>query len=178
MTNSIDVLNYIKSQLPDVAKTKALKLLYYAQAWSLVWDGRKLFPEDFRAWQYGPVEPNAFFHFDGTSANADAVPKRAKEVTDAVLRHYGSLSAKELTAMTHSERPWAEAYEGPDGGHAKGRIISESAITREYTEQSLRGKGPRKPGAYAVDARASDVDRLLNQARVDWRETLDILANR
>ena len=178
MTNSIDVLNYIKSQLPDVAKTKALKLLYYAQAWSLVWDGRKLFPEDFRAWQYGPVEPNAFFHSDGTSANADAVPKRAKEVTDAVLRHYGSLSAKELTAMTHSERPWAEAYEGPDGGHAKGRIISESAITREYTEQSLRGEGPRKPGGYAVDARAADVDRLLNQARADWRETLDILANR
>ena len=178
MTNSIDVLKYIKSQLPDVAKTKALKLLYYSQAWSLVWDGCRLFPEDFRAWQYGPVEPNAFFHFDGTPANADSVPNRAKRVIDAVLQHYGSLSAKELTAMTHSEKPWSDAYEGPDGGHAKGNPISESAITREYTEQSLRGVGPRKPGAYAVDARAMDVDRLLNQARADWRETLDILANR
>lgn len=178
MTDSIDVLKYIKSQLPSVTKTKALKLLYYAQAWSLVWDGRRLFPEDVRAWQYGPVEPNAFVHFDGTSANADAVPKRTKEVTDAVLQYYGSRSAKELTAMTHSERPWSDAYEGPDGGHAKGNLISESAMTREYTEQSLRGGGPRKPGACAVDARAADVDRLLNRARANWRETLDILANR
>lgn len=80
--------------------------------------------------------------------------------------------------MSNSESRRPEAYEGPDGGHAKGRIISESAITREYTEQSLRGEGPRKPGTHAVDARAADVDRLLNQARADWRETLDILANR
>lgn len=80
--------------------------------------------------------------------------------------------------MSNSERLWSEAYEGPDGGQARGETASESAITRGCTEQSLRGEGPRKPGAYAVDARAADVDRLLKQARADWRETLDILANR
>lgn len=80
--------------------------------------------------------------------------------------------------MSNSESRRSEALDGPEGGHAKGETASESAITRGYTEQSLRAEGPRKPGAYAVDARAADVDRLLNQARADWRETLDILANR
>lgn len=79
--------------------------------------------------------------------------------------------------MSNSESRWAEALDSPESDHARGETASESAITREYTEQSIRGEGSREPGAYAVDARAADVDRLLNQARADWRETLDILAN-
>lgn len=79
--------------------------------------------------------------------------------------------------MSNSEGRRPEALDGPEGGRAKGETASESAVTRECTGQSLRGGGPRKPGVCAVDARAADVDRLLNQARADWRETLDILAN-
>ncbi len=34
---------------------KLQKLVYYSQAWSLVWDDEELFPEEFRAWANEPV---------------------------------------------------------------------------------------------------------------------------
>ena len=34
---------------------KLQKLVYYAQAWSLVWDEEPLFPDPIEAWANGPV---------------------------------------------------------------------------------------------------------------------------
>ena len=44
MANVIDVVAYIVG-----------RLVYYAQAWSLMWDERFLFPEPIEAWANGPV---------------------------------------------------------------------------------------------------------------------------
>ncbi|MCH7691617.1 MAG: DUF4065 domain-containing protein, partial [candidate division Zixibacteria bacterium] len=50
-----DVAKYILSKLGGVSAMKLHKLLYYAQAWSLVWDERPLFQERIEAWVSGPV---------------------------------------------------------------------------------------------------------------------------
>ncbi len=44
----------------SITHLKLQKLLYYAQAWSLVLKGKSLFEEDFEAWAHGPVLPSIF----------------------------------------------------------------------------------------------------------------------
>ena len=61
-----DVARYILERLaPDrfgdrVTAWKLQKLVYYAQAWSLVWDEVPLFPERIEAWANGPVCPTLY----------------------------------------------------------------------------------------------------------------------
>jgi uncharacterized phage-associated protein len=50
-------------QTGEIDVFKLHKLLYYAQAWHLVWEGEPLFPEQIEAWAGGPVIPELYkFH--------------------------------------------------------------------------------------------------------------------
>lgn len=178
MTRSIDVLGYIKATVPGVEKTKALKLLYYSQGWSLAWNGAKIFPEKLEAWQYGPVERDSYYRFEQVEASGAGLDESTKRIVDAVIEHYSRFSSSALSAMTHDESPWREAYYAPDGGHLRGKKISETAMKREYTSQSIRGEGPRRPVGDMTSASAAAVEELLTKASIDWRETLDLLAAR
>jgi uncharacterized phage-associated protein len=44
----------------DITNLKLQKLLYYCQAWSLVFTGQALFAERIEAWVHGPVVPSIF----------------------------------------------------------------------------------------------------------------------
>ena len=50
-----DVAAYILKKCGNMSHMKLQKLMYYAQAWSLVWDEEPLFPERIEAWVNGPV---------------------------------------------------------------------------------------------------------------------------
>src|ERR1700689_4301222 len=50
----LDVASYILEKQPLTA-WKLQKLVYYCQAWSLVWDEQPLFKERVLAWANGPV---------------------------------------------------------------------------------------------------------------------------
>ncbi len=50
-TSVFDVARYILHVKGQMSTMKLQKLCYYAQAWSLVWDDRPLFNEEFRAWE-------------------------------------------------------------------------------------------------------------------------------
>lgn len=60
MTNIFDVAKYILEKSGSMSTMKLQKLCYYSQAWSLVWDDKSLFPEDFEAWANCPVCPKLF----------------------------------------------------------------------------------------------------------------------
>ena len=51
MTSIFDVAAYVLDKLGVMTTMKLEKLCYYSQAWSLVWDERRLFPERFEAWR-------------------------------------------------------------------------------------------------------------------------------
>ena len=51
----IDVANYILDKMGELTTMKLQKLTYYCQAWSLAWDEKPLFEDDFEAWANGPV---------------------------------------------------------------------------------------------------------------------------
>lgn len=53
----LDVAAYILSQHGPMSHMKLQRLVYYSQAWHLVWEGTPLFPERIEAWANGPVVP-------------------------------------------------------------------------------------------------------------------------
>ena len=58
-----DVAQYVLSKLNEPCTTMKLhKLLYYCQAWYLVWEDKPLFKENIEAWANGPVV-RALFNF-------------------------------------------------------------------------------------------------------------------
>jgi uncharacterized phage-associated protein len=55
-----DVAVYILRKQGKMTAMKLQKLVYYAQAWNLVWDEAILFPERIEAWANGPVAPDLY----------------------------------------------------------------------------------------------------------------------
>jgi len=98
------------------------KLLYYAQAWSLVLRESELFSDEIEAWRHGPVVPAVYHSLpDGQGANqihtdafADAPDLRAEEAdfVRRVWEAYNPYSALQLSKMTHEEAPWIKAWGG------------------------------------------------------------------
>lgn len=178
MTNSVQVLEYLKSALPGVGLTQAMKLLYYTQAWSLAWTGREAFSDPVIAWQYGPATLNAFQSFRGVIPQQHGLDPELRATVDSVVKHYGHMPAWQLRDLSHSEQPWRGAYYSLDGGHEAGKPISLTDMKREYTMQALKGVGPTKPSMGAAIVDQAEFEKLLNRVRTEDREALDALASR
>lgn len=99
MTSIFDVAAYVLDKLGVMTTMKLEKLCYYSQAWSLVWDERRLFPERFEAWANGPVCPDLYHAHKGmfkiTREDIHGDPSNIDEdginTIDAVLNAYGEM---------------------------------------------------------------------------------------
>ena len=134
-----DVAAYILSKTGQVTAMKLQKLVYYSQAWSLVWDERPLFNEEIEAWANGPVvrelyeiHRGAFKVNSWPKGNAKRLDKAAVETIDAVLGVYGDKSSQWLSDLTHSEDPWCEARKGFPKGARCENVISHAAMAEYY----------------------------------------------
>ena len=124
MVTVFDVGKYIVDKLGIVDTWKLQKLVYYCQAWSLVWDGRPLFDSRIEAWANGPVCRELYNRHKGmyqvgpdsntvwAGANPSNLSVDEKETVDAVLDYYGGRPGHELRELTHLEDPWNIAREG------------------------------------------------------------------
>ena len=75
MANVFDAARYILLKTGEISTWKLQKLCYYAQAWTLAWTGKPLFPEDFEAWRNGPVCRPLFVRHKGMySVTEDFLP--------------------------------------------------------------------------------------------------------
>ena len=114
-----DVAQYILSQKGEMSTMKLQKLVYYAQAWSLVWDEKPLFKEKIEAWANGPVVRD-LFNFHRGAFRISSIPLGNPSLLDdiqietinSVLKYYGERSAQYLIDLTHLERPWKETRRG------------------------------------------------------------------
>jgi len=97
------------------------KLLYYAQAWSLVLRESELFPEVMEAWRHGPVVPvlyrsfsqqqaGALLHESHIIATAPDLSSEDAEFLKSLWKSYNPYSALRLSQMTHAEAPWQKAW--------------------------------------------------------------------
>lgn len=118
-TTEFDIARYILAKQGEMTAMKLQKLLYYSQAWSMVWDEEILFDTDFEAWANGPVLPSVYqihkgmFKVDETLfrdlGDTSKVTGDAKDTIDNVLRVYGAKTAQWLSNLTHEESPWRDA---------------------------------------------------------------------
>lgn len=139
MANAHDVAHYILEQAGEMTAMKLQKLVYYSQAWSLVWDDQPLFPEQIEAWANGPVVPVLYQEHrglfkvknwpDGDAAN---LTLSERETVDAVLEHYEQKSSQWLSELTHQEQPWVEARGDLAPGERGSSVITHAAMAEYY----------------------------------------------
>ncbi len=140
MANVFDVAKYILEKQEPMTTMKLQKLVYYCQAWSLVWDEKPLFPEQIQAWASGPVVKELYNVHRGMFAVSDIakgsignLDATEKETIDAVLCAYGAKPAQWLADLTHMEQPWNDAREGYDPGDNCENEITLASMHEYYS---------------------------------------------
>lgn len=140
MASANDVAKFILREAGEMTCLKLQKLLYYSQAWSLVWDDEPIFHERIEAWANGPVVPDIYNQHAGKYQVSTWPSGRIGELTDdnietirAVLGFYGQKSGFELSQITHFEDPWKDAREGLAPGQRGNRVITHSAMAEYYS---------------------------------------------
>jgi uncharacterized phage-associated protein len=139
-----DVASYILNKLSFKSSTtmKLHKLLYYCQAWSMVWSEKPIFQEKIEAWSNGPVIKE-LFHFhkgsysihynDLTNGNEKLLSENQKGIVDDVLEFYGDKDPQWLIELTHSEDPWIEARRGLSLNERGNNEITLDSIQHYYS---------------------------------------------
>ncbi len=140
MAKILDVAAFILEEHGAMSAMKLQKLVYYCQAWSLVWDDKPLFNEEIEAWANGPVAPALYnYHRRLFTVNKGQIPGDPSAIKDEerdtvleVLRFYGDKSAQWLSDLTHRERPWIDAREGLRPDERGDRVITHAALAEYY----------------------------------------------
>lgn len=140
MANVFDVAQYILEKQGSMTTMKLQKLVYYSQAWSLIWDEKPIFPECIQAWASGPVVPELYDSHKGIfkisrlrKGNADNLNPEEKKTIDAVLKTYGDKSAQWISDLTHMENPWSEARQGFSPGQNCDKEITPASMCEYYS---------------------------------------------
>lgn len=134
-----------KKESLGLSNKKLQKLLYYAQAWSLVLNNKKIFNDKIEAWVHGPAIPLVYFTFKDFGSKDidikydekefDSISKDDREVLDEVWRVYGKFDASYLETLSHNETPWQEARKGLSAYEASGNEISLDLMKKFYGEK-------------------------------------------
>jgi len=145
----LDVAAYILAKQGDMTAMKLQKLVYYSQAWSLAWDGKKLFDEPIKAWVGGPVVEELFethrgrflLHPGEIAGNPTHLDAAQCKTVDAVLKIYGSKSSEQLTRLISREAPWRDARRNIPVGVRGDAQISAKNMTDWGTGGTARKRG-------------------------------------
>jgi len=139
MASVFDVAAYILEKCGTLTTWKLQKLVYYAQAWSLVWDEKPLFDQGIEAWANGPVVRELYNAHKGkftvssfSPGDSGRLSNDQKETIDAVIRDYGEFSSQQLSDLTHSEKPWKDARRGIPDGERGDTVIDLDALAEYY----------------------------------------------
>ena len=167
MMKTVDISDFARflglsmlSQGISVSPLKLQKILYYQQAWHMVFFGREnqLFSEAPEAWVNGPVYPGIYRQYRNCVPNmcdhlkekdfgvqpSDVLAtlekiaaslelsKKELDLFESVMRLYGSKTQNQLILVTHSEQPWCEAREGLLPYQASNRTISLDTMYAYY----------------------------------------------
>lgn len=134
MASARDVAQYILERHGAMTTMKLQKLVYYSQAWTIVWTDDVLFEDRIEAWKNGPVTPNLWNFTRGQfrigqvpHAFSGNVTEEQRQNIDKVCDFYATKDAQWLSDLTHMEAPWKDAYvEGEN------REITPAAMSEYY----------------------------------------------
>lgn len=170
-----------KSAESMITPLKLQKLLYYAQAWSLVFREKVLFSEDIEAWVHGPVIPDVYHRYKqyGYSSLSQEsflgeLESDEANILNVVWMSYGKKSAKSLEELTHSEYPWIKARAGLHRNQISNKKVSIHDMKRYYT-QFVKSKQPPKISSLALQkGKEPNKKHLTNNILIGVGSVLDI----
>ncbi len=141
-----------------VTPLKMQKLVYFAHGWYLAVTGRPLISESVQAWKYGPVIPTLYKEFKEYGDEPIPFPAMtfvpgkgksvvslddegttdevalARQVIQRVWAEYGSLTAEQLSSITHDEgSPW----DSTPHKDVAGTEISDDKIKEYFLRQAV-----------------------------------------
>lgn len=127
----LDISRYLSTM-------KLQKLAFYSNAFSLVADGRPLFPETFQAWVNGPVCPALYSAHRGgfivglgtfsDHVGTDGLGERSRRIVECAHGVLGYLDGNGLSELTHRETPWVEARGGCGNADCCSSVITNESI--------------------------------------------------
>ncbi|MDM8548968.1 DUF4065 domain-containing protein [Desulfobacterales bacterium HSG2] len=139
MTDVSDVAAFILRECGPVPAMKLHRLVYYCQAWSLVWDDMPLFSQPIEAWANGPVVRELYESHRGTyliselpGGSPEVLSEVQQETVRAVLDYYGDKPSQWLTDLTHIEDPWKTARSGLPDRVRGDRVIGLDTMAEYY----------------------------------------------
>lgn len=135
-----DVAAAIVERLGPIDTFKLQKLVYYCQAWHLVWEEQPLFGARIEAWANGPVVRELYDQHRGRyrvdswpSGDPFELSDAERESIDVVVEFYGKKPGYWLAELTHRETPWREAREESGlGPGERGTVEITLAAMDEY----------------------------------------------
>ena len=132
-----------------VTNKKLQKLLYYSQAWYVVYKGKPLFKDEIEAWVHGPSVRDVYTKykdhgFDPIKISIDKkeiapIKGDIKKLLDRIWEVYGKFDADYLELLTHKEEPWQEARKGLDNLEKSTNTINLSSMKRFYSNMIKDG---------------------------------------
>ena len=135
-----DVAAYILENIGTMTTMKLQKLVYYSQAWSLVWDDEPLFKERIEAWANGPVVRELYDVHKGkyqirkwSLGDSSKLSQIQKDTVDAVLEYYGEKSSQWLSELTHNEDPWRLTRGCTPDGSRDNTEITHASMAEYYS---------------------------------------------
>ena len=138
-----DVASYILEKKGEMTTMKLQKLVYYCQAWSLVWDSEPLFRESIEAWANGPIVRNLYDEHKGKfkisslgKGNPGKLDGDQQQTVEAVLDFYGDQSPHYLSNLTHAEDPWRNARVGLAPGERGDQKVTHDSMGEYYESLS------------------------------------------
>lgn len=140
MPNVFDVAKYVLEKTGPITAWKLQKLIYYSQAWSVVWDEEPIFDERIEAWENGPVVRELFNEHKGLfkvslsdiPGDANKLEEHHKETIDAIVRDYGDYTSQYLSDLTRMENPWKIARNNLFDGTSCSAEISLESMQHYY----------------------------------------------
>ena len=125
---------------------KLQKLCYYAQGYMLAESG-ELFPEDFQAWQHGPVIPELYKEYANFQWRAidvtipeGSLDSGVKDAVSDIVIAYSRYDGAALSTMTHRESPWIDARGDLPESEGSNEIIPKESLKKFFAEK-LRAHG-------------------------------------
>ena len=141
-----DVAKYLiasfQKRKKEISNLKLQKLLYYAQAWYLVFYDVPLFDGSIEAWVHGPVVRSVFQEYRKfgwkpvqTKDSGSITSKTITDHLDEVMHAYGEFDAVLLERQTHRESPWRDARGNLEPDEPSNRVITHEAMKKFYSAQ-------------------------------------------
>ena len=118
---------------------KLQKLLYFAQAISLVRNNKPIFKDQIQAWKHGPVVEPVYSTYKKYGKKYISCAEKDKstiklsiediKVLEDTLETFKEYEGVELKDMTHKHLPWNESFE-----ENKNNEIENKVIKKYYTQ--------------------------------------------